>query len=192
MSTLTLKELIRKIIVEDVIDAAERFKSKQKNDFSKKITSLQGDIQNSFQTQDKQEREINSALEGIRDIPDEIIDQKQMRLAAPKAFDEDTGWGPNGSVYDVVRITHIGAEDYEQVRKFVVANIDKFRQCIAIMRHRLEEIERYADELEWPAPWRRYTRWNTYASEIQQFAYNVQRMIKTAQTAEKNKAERKR
>ncbi len=171
--------VLRGLVREAVIDAAERFRQKRAADAVTKATDLAIDTPGVFEKQESQEEYVDALLEDLKELPNSIVSLKGMRLACPWAFDEDEGWGPEATAFDVVsHASKYNADDWENLRAFVSLNRDAFTRAAATVKARLDEIAREADEMEWAAPWRRYTAWGSVAASVTRFVANVNEMMR--------------
>ena len=152
-------ELLREFIAEAVIDASGSFAAKRAGDFRKKVQGALDDLPNAFQRQAELERDVNFRLAPIEEIPDRFVNPKRLRLAVPGAFSTE-------------RDPHWAA-----LRRFVTANAVAFRRALQAVEQALDDVQAHADEMEWPASWRRYTQWGYVAHNVQSFADKLKRLM---------------
>ena len=164
-------ELLREFIAEAVIDASGSFAAKRAGDFRKKVQGALDDLPNAFQRQAELERDVNFRLAPIEEIPDRFVNPKRLRLAVPGAFTDDE-FGPGASVFSAERDPHWAA-----LRRFVTANAVAFRRALQAVEQALDDVQAHADEMEWPASWRRYTQWGYVAHNVQSFADKLKRLM---------------
>ena len=142
----------------------------------KKLQGIASDMPSVFAKQEEQEKGLNERLLALECIVDEEISKKRARHATPQLFtDED--FGPNSGLFNVFSLMHVGDPNYEDVRRFARMNEQGLLRAIDRMNVGLDEIERWADTLEWPAPWRRYTNWGYASTSIRRFVDNVRHML---------------
>lgn len=169
------EKLLREFIQESLVDASAAFKAKRSSDFKNKVSNVVGSIPGAFQSQAAQEKHVNDQLEATEGIVDRFVSRNRLRLAVPEAF-TDEEWGPTGTVFDVVSMP---SDSYrEQLKKFVMNNSEAFLKAIKSMDAEHALIASEADKLKWPAPWRRYTKHNAFASRLNYFKDVVQRLLK--------------
>jgi hypothetical protein len=175
------EKLLRDFIVEAVIDASDRFKKKRADDTHAKIQSVYDAMPDAFAMQAAQEKEINARLNDLERVVDRHVSQKRARLAMPRVFidDYDAGWGPEGSLFDIVAFTHRGARDHELVKGYVAANAEAFRRAAMDVDAELKNIEKDAEAMQWPAPWKRYTQWGSRVADVNRFIDNVAEFTRT-------------
>lgn len=171
------ERLLKAFLKEAVLDAKHRFAQKRSGDLSKKLSSLADELPNAFSKQESQESEVNKLLSDVPSVVDRFVSQKRMRLAAPNEF-KDEEWGSNASVFDVVSHIYPRSKSYDEVKQYVVQNRQAFENASAALEEHLSKVERFADAMIWPAPWRRYTIWAIAQTQVQRFVEAVGKMLR--------------
>lgn len=170
---------LREYIVESLVDARAAFNKKRGKDFLKKMTDLQRSMSNVFKRQEDQERYATDLFDSLSDIVEERISQKRFRLACPAAFDAEDGWPQDTNVLDVISFAYPQSRsgDWQQIQNYVRLNSDVFTKLIKDLKNREQEIIQELDSLEWPAPWRRYTKYGEVSANLHRFIDNVNKML---------------
>lgn len=169
-------KLVQQFINEIFIDAKKRFAKKRANDFSKKIQHLVDDTPNIFERQSEQEKYINDRLDAVMLVPNKFVSQKRMRLAVPDAFG-DNEFDQSASVFDIINLSDPQDYYYDSLKAFAKANAEQLLNAHEHMKFMLLEIETDADAMDWPAPWRRYTRWGSISSNVNYFASKLKKIL---------------
>jgi hypothetical protein len=168
--------LLRQYIRETVIDASKKFADRRTQNFRQKMQKLANDIPNVFARQEKQEKEINSRLNNLRTIVNRLVNQKRGRLAVPGAF-SDGHWGPEASFLNIIAYSSERDDYYPELKRFVRSNAAAFERASNSLKAELAQIENDADELEWPAPWRRYTNWAYIVRLVKDFDEKLHKLL---------------
>jgi hypothetical protein len=169
--------LLRSYLREAVIDASDRFSRKRSADLAAKIAGVVDEVPATLAQQDSQEEVVNKELILLQAIPDGLMNQKRMRLAAPLAFGEE-GWGPNEGILSVIASTYPGDPAWNELTRFVQGNAAAFEESIQLLTQGLVDISDRANNMHWPASWQRYTDWGSVSSTVMRFKSNVARMLK--------------
>lgn len=168
--------LLRYVIREAVIDASKRFTQRRADNFTTKLQTFANDMQGVFERQKELEREVNERLTAVTQTPESFVSHKRMRLAVPAAF-TDNEWGPSGSIFSIIGLVSSYDDYYDDVVRFVWTNADSFRRSVVAVEKALKDVEQFADEFDWPAPWKRYTQWGVVQNDTQRYVSSLRRML---------------
>lgn len=171
--------LLRYFVFETVIDASERFRAKRKSNLSDKIHGLAIDVQSSFDAQSSQEKMINSAIEDVFNMPGDALggDKRVMMMLAP--IYKHSWEGSDANLFAIIDLADFFDEQEVKVlNAFVKKHEDTLSATINEMKDSLDEIEEWANSMDWPAPWKRYTKWYSSMRSFQSFVGNFQKLLK--------------
>lgn len=171
--------ILREFINEVVHDARDAFKLKRSRDLLKKVSSVAHDAPDVIAQQEQQIHSINAMLTDAKMIPNRIIDKKALRLAAPLLYG-DEGFGHDASIFDIIATTPKSIADpltWDQLKKFVGDNVALFKKSISDIEDRVKQIEDHGDSQKWFLNWRRYTNYQSFASDLIRYKANIRDLL---------------
>jgi hypothetical protein len=156
-------------IIEGVIDRSEQFRQQRLQSFRDRLARAGEAATRAFVQQEMQEKVVNSKLAEIEHLPNKLIgSQALLDLAALRSQ-----YLPNTSIVNILSwdsdadTADSPERMVQQARDFVQHNRDKILDIIETQLRALDELAQWADQQQWPAPWRSYTRYGSIKLEIE-------------------------
>jgi hypothetical protein len=161
-------------VAEGVVDATGRFqkradivKKEHGKEFVKKLTGLGAEIPHILDRQREMERAVSEELDRISQIPGKFFLKHRLEVA-PLFKDYSKG----ASFLDVLeweydKFNSDGNDANKAIAiKFIREHLNEIFKLLQIQFKEMDELEKKLDTSKWAAPWRRYTRFETYKTSL--------------------------
>lgn len=155
------------------VDLGAFRKQKASQEFHNKITNLAADMPNVFAKQEQQEAWFNEQLGEI---------SKRMNLPLQKYKMEIRPLFIRYPHLPIFELLNLSVDMYDLnfdedkdlkplARRFVQQHHSEMSELLKQAKVELLELAEKADTMHWPAPWRRYTRFNSFWHDINNFQH---------------------